>query len=113
CAVACSPRIGNSHAATPSAIARIMIGTDFNIGVSSLRRCLVRQHACFFPLGRSLDSWISNTLIWGHSRAAEQRDELAARHSITSSARSRNDSGIVRPSALAVVRLMTRSNFVG
>src|SRR5262249_25429943 len=34
-------------------------------------------------------------------------------HSITSSARSRNDSGIVRPSALAVVKLMTRSNLVG
>src|SRR5262252_8883655 len=33
-------------------------------------------------------------------------------HSITSSARSRNDSGIVRPSALAVVRLMTRSSLV-
>src|SRR5262245_12354089 len=45
--------------------------------------------------------------------AAEQRDELAALHSITSSARSRNDSGIVSPIALAVVRLMTRSNFVG
>src|SRR5262245_33018814 len=46
--------------------------------------------------------------------AAEQRDELAASdHSMTSSARSRNDSGIVRPSACAVVRLMTRSNFVG
>src|SRR5262249_21796121 len=34
-------------------------------------------------------------------------------HSITSSARSKNDSGIVSPSALAVVRLMTRSNLVG
>src|SRR5262249_4346159 len=34
-------------------------------------------------------------------------------HSITSSARSRNDSGIVRPRALAVVRLITRSNLVG
>src|SRR5262252_2065716 len=34
-------------------------------------------------------------------------------HSITSSARSRNDSGTVRPSALAVVRLITRSNLVG
>jgi hypothetical protein len=44
--------------------------------------------------------------------AAEQRDELAAfhlpAHSINSSARSRNDSGIVNPSALAVVRFMTR-----
>src|SRR5262249_22945153 len=52
-----------------------------------------------------------------HSRAAEQRDERAPfhlrTHSITSSARSRNDSGIVRPSALAVVRLMTNSHFVG
>src|SRR6516162_5423350 len=46
-------------------------------------------------------------------RAAEQRYERAALHSITSSARSRNDSGIVSPSAWAVVRLMTRSNLVG
>src|SRR5262245_29864407 len=42
--------------------------------------------------------------------AAEQSDEFASFHSITSSARSRNDSGIVRPSTLAVVRLITRSN---
>src|SRR5262245_48173213 len=46
-------------------------------------------------------------------RAAEQRDEFASLHSITSSARSRKDSGIVSPSALAVVRLMMRSNLVG
>src|SRR5262249_41463307 len=46
-------------------------------------------------------------------RAAEQRDELAPLHSITSSARRRKDSGIVSPIALAVVRLMTRSNLVG
>src|SRR5262249_47212681 len=46
-------------------------------------------------------------------RAAEQRDEVAPLHSITSSARSRNDSGILRWRALAVVRLMTRSNLVG
>src|SRR6516165_2430441 len=46
-------------------------------------------------------------------RAAEQCDELALVHSITSSARSRKDSGIVSPSALAVVRLMMRSNFLG
>src|SRR5262249_36143171 len=46
-------------------------------------------------------------------RAAEQRDELAALHSITSSARSRTASGILSPSALAVVRLMTKSNLVG
>ena len=38
--------------------------------------------------------------------AAEQRDEGAAVHSITSSARTRREVGIVRPSALAVLRLM-------
>jgi hypothetical protein len=34
-------------------------------------------------------------------------------YSITSSARSRNDSGIVRPSAFAVLRLIASSNLVG
>src|SRR5262245_48098038 len=45
-------------------------------------------------------------------RAAEQCDELAPSHSITSSARSRIDVGNSTPSALAVLRLMTSSNFV-
>src|SRR5205823_1908924 len=43
-------------------------------------------------------------------RAADERDELAPFHSITSSARSRKDSGIVRPSAFAVVRFTMRLN---
>jgi hypothetical protein len=38
---------------------------------------------------------------------------LPSLHSITSSARNRNDSGIVSLSALAVVKLITRSNFLG
>jgi len=46
-------------------------------------------------------------------RAAEQRDELAAFHSITSSARASSAGGTSRPSALAVLRLMTSSNLVG
>src|SRR5262249_53228232 len=46
-------------------------------------------------------------------RAAEQRDELAPSHSITSSASRRNGSGIVRPSAFAVLRFTTSSNLVG
>jgi hypothetical protein len=47
-------------------------------------------------------------------RAAEKRDELAAAaHSITSSAATSNLSGTARPSALAVLRLMTNSNLVG
>src|SRR5262249_43332429 len=40
-------------------------------------------------------------------RAAEQRDELAPLHSITSSARPSNGSGKVRPSVFAVLRLIT------
>jgi hypothetical protein len=41
------------------------------------------------------------------SRPAEQRDELAAIHSITSSARASNVGGTVRPSARAVMRLIS------
>ena len=46
-------------------------------------------------------------------RAAEQRDELAPPHSITSSARASSIGGTSRPSALAVLRLITSSNLVG
>src|SRR5262249_46999517 len=45
--------------------------------------------------------------------AADQRDEFAALHSITSSASASSLSGTGRPSALAVLRLMTSSNLVG
>src|SRR5215475_6900609 len=46
-------------------------------------------------------------------RAAEQRDELAALHSITSSARASSVGGTVRPNTLAAVKLITSSNLVG
>src|SRR6516165_5818546 len=46
-------------------------------------------------------------------RAADERDELAPRHSITSSARAMSDGGTTKPSPLAVWRLMTRSYLVG
>src|SRR5262249_48886614 len=46
-------------------------------------------------------------------RAAEQRDEIAPRHSITSSARASRLSGTVRPSAFAVLRLIASSYLVG
>src|SRR5262249_51585098 len=45
--------------------------------------------------------------------AADQRDELASPHSITSSAIASTPGGIVRPNVLAVLRLMTNSNLVG
>src|SRR5271165_4764559 len=41
------------------------------------------------------------------------RDELPASHWIISSAVANNVSGMVRPSAFAVLRLITRSNLVG
>ena len=44
---------------------------------------------------------------------AQRRDEGAPPHSITSSARASRVGGISRPSALAVIRLMIRSNLVG
>ena len=50
---------------------------------------------------------------WPRRRAAEQRDELAAFHSITSSARASSDGGTSKPSALAVFRLITSSYLVG
>src|SRR5262249_45872863 len=46
-------------------------------------------------------------------RAAEQRYELAALHSITSSAATCSVSGTVKPRALADFRLITSSNLVG
>src|SRR5215813_12211463 len=49
----------------------------------------------------------------GGGRAADERDERAAFHSMTSSVRASRVGGTVRPSALAVLRLMTNSYFVG
>src|SRR5262245_19507776 len=46
-------------------------------------------------------------------RGAKHRDELTAFHSITSSARASSVGGIVRPSLLDVLRLMTRLSLVG
>src|SRR5260370_42650335 len=46
-------------------------------------------------------------------RTAEQRDELAAIHSITSSARAMSVGGISSPIVLAALRLITSSNLVG
>src|SRR6516165_4524431 len=45
-------------------------------------------------------------------RAAEERDEGPPVHSMTSSASANSDGGTVSPSALAVVRLIARSNLV-
>src|SRR5262249_21766453 len=48
-----------------------------------------------------------------YSRAAEQGDEFAPLHSITSSARASSIGGTSRPRAFAVLRLIKNSNLVG
>ena len=54
---------------------------------------------------------------WAYERRGEAGDgagqESAAVHSMTWSARPKSDGGIVRPSALAVLRLIISSNFIG
>src|SRR5262249_42411049 len=74
------------------------------------------------PVGRlaKVDEHCSGT-IRARFLASEARPLLAApgspwrtaRHSITSSARASTVSGTVRPSAVAVLRLIARSNLVG
>src|SRR5262249_53155180 len=75
-----------------------------------LGRCM-QEHAAPYPYPLAL-------LRAPHERpryrcAAEQRDELAASHSITSSAVICMIIGTVRPSALAVLRLIVSANLVG
>src|SRR5262245_1846021 len=70
----------------------------------------------FAAQGRPGASDVKGALVYllvGLLRAAEQRYELAAFHSITSSARASSVGGTVRASALAVLRLMINSKRVG
>src|SRR5262249_53526855 len=48
-----------------------------------------------------------------YGSAADERDELATPHSITSSARASSVGGTSKPSVLAVLRLITSSYLVG
>ena len=76
----------------------------------------VGQRARRADSGRSLDD--DGSAGFGPKRKFDltplgARTGFAAAHSITSPARERIDDGIVRPNALAVLRLITRSNVVG
>src|SRR5262249_53958570 len=75
-------------------------------GPVSLERCAVEEpdhrHRALLCAGRERP----------RSRNADQYDELAPVHSITSSASASSLSGTWRPSALAVLRLSTSSNLV-
>src|SRR5262245_51057029 len=63
---------------------------------------------------RSSSGRLGQYCLWPRRRAANQRDELAApHHSITSSACPSRAGGTMRSSALADLRLMIISTFVG
>jgi hypothetical protein len=62
---------------------------------------------------RSCCAYSSGSVISREPQAAPADERPAGDHWITSSARAYSDGGIVRPSALAVSRLMTSPNFVG
>jgi len=73
-----------------------------------------------YPQGRSSRRFLSLACRWAQGQQAHEsqwphqsRGHTCIRHSITWSARCRRDGGIVRPRALAVLRLMTSSNVVG
>src|SRR5262249_12244477 len=70
------------------------------------RRCRTRPQEAYDRHRRLLSSRRERPR---GSRAAEQPDELPPPHSITSSASSTNESGIVSPIALAALRLMINS----
>src|SRR5262245_11466016 len=77
----------------------------------------VRSRFARRPAAEEPDHWHRRPLRSRRERpgggAAEQRDELAALHSITSSATSSRSRGISRLSDLAVLRLITSSYLVG
>src|SRR5262249_26902485 len=65
------------------------------------------------PDGRHLPRLLRPRRERPYRCAAEQRDELAAPHSITSSARASSDAGTESPSAFAVFKLTTNSYLFG
>jgi ABC-type uncharacterized transport system substrate-binding protein len=81
------------------------------IGQFAVIQAMAPTHAVeLTPMRRAAEK--ANELTSPHIHA-EQRNELAPFHSITSSARASSVGGISRPSALAVLRLITSSYLVG
>src|SRR3954462_2076157 len=59
-------------------------------------------------------TWCLSPRSWGcHRSGPGIQQEVAPSHSMTSSARANSGDGISMPSALAVLRLITNSNFTG
>src|SRR6516225_11321353 len=94
----------------------------FPLDVALFAQCLAeRRHIRRSRLGRNAAEEADRQhrlLLRAHRprhrhHAAQQEEQFAARHSMTSSARARIEGGTVRPSALAVLRLTTSSKVVG
>ena|ERR1700730_3557256 len=98
---------------------------DYNVGFTPTEQA---QLSSIFPngicdysqpgIGRSLrcdrlDQARVIVLDVADPRAHQPACQAKSYHSMTSSARARSEGGIARPSAFAVLRLMTSSNFVG
>src|SRR5215467_1670173 len=84
---------------------RCVAGLPFRIVLDQVREHADAPH----PVGL-----LRTCREWPRRRCAtDERDELASSHSITSSARAISVGGTSRPSAFAVLRLMTNSNLVG
>jgi hypothetical protein len=78
-----------------------------------LAKILVRGSLSSPMVVTAYQSFIGGACERPRGYAAEKRDELTPpHHSITSSASASSFGGISRPRALAVLRLMTNSNFV-
>src|SRR5262249_42057404 len=79
-----------------------------HLGTPDEEKCVAGDEKRIGPIARKLCE--SRTR---GSRTAEQRDERAPFHSIPSSRRASTAGGISRPSAFAVLRLITSSYLVG
>src|SRR5215471_10169507 len=101
----------------PAILDRHILTLDVAGFTNALPEC--GQIACTISKRRAAeepDHWHRSLLRARHERprrrAAEKRDERPTPHSIASSASASKRSGIVRPSVLAVFRLITNSNLV-
>src|SRR6516162_6450944 len=99
----CCLRFKTGVATTPARLASGWLARLYREGVEpsgSLQKVSDHNHPPFLDLSWRKGSFILNLPLPSH-------------HSITSSARASSDGRIVRPSAVAVIRLMTRSNLIG
>ena len=97
------------HPARPRCAAQQNRSANDRFG--SKARITAPQHCCPLHLNKQTPTGRVQCDAMGHSR--HMQCSKGTRYSISSSARTRSVSGIVRPIAFAVLRLITSSNLVG